>query len=146
MNLIKNKLILYSLILSFLGFVVATYLTIFHYKNVLPPCNLTGNCEKVLTSQFANIGPIPLALLGSLFYLTVMILCLLILTNYKKVLVDIFYAVSAFGFLVSIILVLIQINILHAFCQYCLLSEATSTGIMILCYLHYKERKKRISI
>jgi uncharacterized membrane protein len=144
MNLInkKNKQILYSLILGFLGFVVATYLTILHYKNIIPPCSITGNCEKVLTSQFATIGPIPLALLGSLFYLAIIILCILLLTNYKKVFLDLFYLASATGFLVSVILILIQMYILHAFCQYCLLSEAISTGIIILCYLDYRERKK----
>ncbi len=142
MNLIKNKLIVYSLILGFLGFVVATYLTILHFRNALPPCTLTSNCEKVLTSQFASIGPIPLALLGSLFYLTVIFLCVLILTNYKKVFLDAFYIVSVIGFAVSLILIFIQTYIIHAFCQYCLTSEAISTGIVVLAFLRFRQDKK----
>ena len=142
MNLIKNKNIVYSLILGFLGFIVASYLTILHFKNILPPCNLTSNCETVLTSEFASIGPVPLALLGSLFYLAVIVLCVLILTNYKKVFLDAFYIVSVIGFAVSIILILIQAYIIHAFCQYCLASEAISTGIVLLAFLKYKEDKK----
>lgn len=141
MNLIKNKLIVYSLILGFLGFVVATYLTILHFKNTLPPCSLTSNCEKVLTSEFASIGPIPLALLGSLFYLAVIALCILILTNYKKVFLNAFYAVSAIGFAVSLVLLVIQAYIIRAFCQYCLTSEAISTGIVILAFLQYNQSK-----
>lgn len=142
MNLTKNdKLIFYSLILGFLGFIVATYLTILHYKNALPPCSLTSNCEKVLTSEFASIGSVPLALLGSLFYLGVIGVCLLLLTNYKKIYLTVFYALSAIGFAVSIILILIQQYIIHAFCQYCLLSEAISTGILILAFLKYKADK-----
>jgi len=104
----NNKLILYSLILGFLGFIVATYLTILHYKNALPPCSLTSNCEKVLTSQFATIGPVPLALLGSVFYLTVIVLCILILTNYKKLFLNAFYFLVASGFVVSLVLIYIQ--------------------------------------
>lgn len=142
MNSTKNKLILYSLILSFLGFVVTTYLTILHYKNVLPPCHVTSNCETVLISQFASIGPVPLALLGSLFYLAVIVLCVLILTNYKKIFLDAFYAVSVIGFAVSLILILIQAYIIHAFCQYCLLSEAISTGLLILAFLRFRQNKK----
>jgi uncharacterized membrane protein len=142
MNLTKNKLIIYSLILGFLGFIVATYLTILHFKNALPPCHLTSNCEKVLTSQFASIGPVPLALLGSLFYLAIIVLCILILTNYKKVFLDLFYVAAAIGFGVSIILLLVQAYILHAFCQYCLTSEVISTGIVLLAYMKYKEDKK----
>jgi uncharacterized membrane protein len=141
MNLQKNKLILYSLILGFLGFLVATYLTILHFRHIIPTCSVTGNCEAVLTSRFATIGPIPLALLGSLFYLAVMVICILILTNYRKIFVDFFHMVAAVGFMVSVVLLLIQAYILHAFCQYCLLSEAISTGIIILAYLDFRQRK-----
>jgi uncharacterized membrane protein len=142
MNLTKNnKFILYSFILGFLGFLVATYLTILHYKHIIPSCSISGGCEQVLTSQFASIGPIPISLLGSLFYLTVIVLCILILTSYKKLFIDLFYAASAIGFLVSVVLILIQALILHAFCQYCLTSETVSTGILILAYLDYRERK-----
>lgn len=140
----NNKLILYSLILGFLGFVVATYLTILHYKNVLPPCSVTGNCEKVLTSAFASIGPIPLALLGSLFYLSLIVLCILILTNYKKVFLNAFYLWVIIGFIVSIILVAIQAFILHAYCQYCLTSEAISGGLVILAFLRFRQDKKKL--
>lgn len=142
MNLIKNKLIVYSLILGFLGFIVATYLTILHFKNALPPCHLTSSCERVLTSQFASTGPIPLALLGSLFYLAVIILCLLIITNYKKVFLDAFYITAVVGFGVSIVLLLVQAYIIHAFCQYCLASEAISTGIVLLAFMRYRQDKK----
>lgn len=141
MNLTKNKLILYSLVIGFLGFLVATYLTILHFKNVLPPCSVTSGCETVLTSQFAQIGPVPLALLGSLFYLSVVIVCLLILTNYKKIYLNAFYALAIIGFIVSVILILIQQFIIHAYCQYCLLSEAISTGILIFAYLKYRQDK-----
>ena len=112
----RNKHIFYSLILGFLGFLVATYLTILHFRHILPPCTITGNCEKVLTSQFATIGPIPLALLGSLFYIAIMVLCILITTNYKKIFIDLFYEISALGFLVSIILIFIHAFSLHALC------------------------------
>ena len=142
MNLIKNKFVLYSLILSFLGFLLATYLTILHYKNVIPPCTVTSGCETVLTSQYAQIGPIPLALLGSLFYLSLVIVCLLIMTNYKKLYLNAFYLLAVTGFIVSVALILIQQFLIHAFCQYCILSEVISTGIVILAALKYKESKK----
>ena len=124
-----------------MGFLVATYLTILHYKHIIPPCSVTGNCEKVLTSQYATIGPLPVALLGSLFYFSVIVLCGLILTNRKKIFVNLFYEASAVGFLVSVILLFIQAYVIHAFCQYCLTSEAISTGIMILAFLDFRQRK-----
>lgn len=141
MNLAKNKLILYSLIVAFLGFIDSTYLTILHYKNIIPPCTVTSGCETVLTSKYSMIGPIPVSLTGTLFYLAVIAVCLLILTNPKKLLLNAFYGLSAVGFVVSLVLIYIQAALLHAFCQYCLLSEITSTGLLILAFLEYRRKK-----
>lgn len=141
-DLFKNgRFAVYSLILGFFGFLLATYLTILHYKNIIPPCSISGGCEKVLTSQYASVGPVPVALLGSIFYLAVMILCALILTNYTKLWAELFYGVASIGFLVSVFLILVQAYLIHAFCQYCLTSEAISTGIVLLAYLDFRERK-----
>ncbi|OGH02198.1 MAG: hypothetical protein A2798_03660 [Candidatus Levybacteria bacterium RIFCSPHIGHO2_01_FULL_37_17] len=137
---LKNKFIIYSAIIAFLGFLDATYLTLVHFRNTIPPCTI-GNCETVLTSQYAVILGIPTALLGSLFYLSVILVCLLIMTNYKKIFHQAYYLLAATGLIVSAILLGIQAFVLHAFCQYCLLSAATSTGIAILAYLHYREQK-----
>lgn len=137
-----NKLILYSLILGFLGFMVATYLTILHFNNALPPCSLTSNCELVLTSKYASVFGVPVALLGSLFYLGIIVLCLLIITNYKRVFLNTFYLFVASGFVVSLILIYIQAYLIHAYCQYCLISEAISTGLVILAGLNFWKEKK----
>ena len=136
-----GKLILYALIIAFLGFLDATYLTILHYKNVIPPCTI-GSCETVLTSEFSVIFGIPLALLGSLFYLSVIVLGLLILTNYKKIFLNLFYVLAAWGFIFSLFLLGVQAFILNAFCQYCLISVATSTGIFILAGINFWKTRK----
>lgn len=137
----KNKLVIYSAILGFLGFFLSTYLTILDFKHIIPPCSVTGGCETVLTSSFSKIGPVPLALLGSLFYLGVIILSVLILTSYKKLFANLLCLFAITGFIVSVVLIYIQAAILHAFCQYCLTSEAISTGILILAFLDYRNRK-----
>lgn len=137
-NLTKNKLILYSLIVAFFGFLDATYLTILHYKNLIPPCTVTSGCEVVLNSKYAYLFGIPVALLGTLFYLAVILSCLLLITNYKKIFLQVFYGLVIIGFVVSLILIYIQAAILNAYCQYCLLSEATSTGLLVLAFLQFR--------
>jgi uncharacterized membrane protein len=141
-NLRNNKLILYSLILAFFGFLDAAYLTISHYKNIIPPCSVHFGCEKVLTSAYSMIGPIPLALLGALFYLTVIVICLLILIEGMKQLLWFFHFTIAVGLLVSIVLFLIQALIIKSFCQYCLLSEVVSAGLFALSLLRIREDRK----
>ena len=139
----NNKFILYSLILGFLGFFVATYLTILHYKNIIPPCSITTGCETVLNSKYAVIFGVPVSLLGSLFYLTIIILCVLLLTHYKQVFLKLFYIATVLGFIFSITLIGIQAFLIHAFCQYCLTSEAISTGILMLAYLKFRKDKQK---
>lgn len=144
MNLIKNKLTLYSLILGFLGFLDSTYLTILHYKNIIPPCSVTSGCEAVLTSKYSMVGIVPVSLLGTLFYLAVMAICILILTNYKEIFVKAFYGLVAIGLIVSLILIYIQAELLHAFCQYCLLSEIVSFGLVFMAILKFRQDKNPV--
>jgi len=142
-RLLAGKLILYSAILAFFGFLDSFYLTLLHYKNIIPPCSLHFGCEKVLTSAFSMIGPIPMALLGVVFYLTVIIVCLLIVIENMKQLLKFFHFAVVVGFLVSVVLFFIQFWILQSFCQYCLLSEVISTGLLFLSLLKIKEDKAR---
>lgn len=109
-------------ILGFLGFLDATYLTVQHYKNVIPPCTIHG-CEVVLTSKFAVIAGVPIALLGAGFYLAVLVLLLLWLQTKKPNLVTLLVTLTGIGLLIGVFLVGIQAFVLHAFCQYCLSSE-----------------------
>jgi len=140
MSLTKNKFILYSAVVAFLGFLDATYLTILHLSETIPPCNI-GSCEAVLTSQFSTIFGIPLALFGSGFYLSVIIVSLLLLTSFRRVFLLLFYALAVWGFVFSLFLLSLQAFVIHAFCQYCLISVATSTGIFILAILQFRKNK-----
>lgn len=130
MKLTKSKIFL--LFLSMAGFFDSSYLTILHYKNIIPPCTIALGCETVLTSQFSTLAGIPIALAGSLFFLTLIILLLLGFFRYFKLLISL-------GAIVSIILFCIQAFVLHAFCQYCLLSEIIILGIFILSFF-FKEK------
>lgn len=132
--MIKNKSSVLLLILSLTGFFVSSYLTILHYKNIIPPCTTVKGCETVLTSQFSTILGIPIALIGSLFFLTLIILTLL---NQKKFF-RYFKILVLLGVLVAVNLFFIQAFVLRAFCQYCLLVEAIILAIFIVSF-KYKE-------
>lgn len=127
MKLTINRVIL--LILSLAGFFDSSYLTILHYKNIIPPCALARGCETVLTSQFSTILGIPIALLGSLFFIT--LIFILLLENQKNEFFKYFKLLTLAGVAASIFLFSIQAFILHAFCQYCLLSEIIILAIFI---------------
>ncbi|MBI4089544.1 MAG: vitamin K epoxide reductase family protein [Candidatus Levybacteria bacterium] len=124
MNSLKNNLIPYSFLLfAFLGFVDSTFLAVLHYKNITPPCTITQGCEKVLTSQYATINEIPIAVLGSIYFTVLIILGILLLQNNKKWLKKAILIFTSMGMVVALILLYIQLVILQALCQYCFLVE-----------------------
>jgi len=139
MNLTRNNLSITCLIFAFIGFLDATYLTILHYKNAFPPCTVTGGCETVLTSQYSSLLGIPISLLGSLFYLLVIVFSLAVFLNKRKFLAHGLFAISLSGLFVSAVLFFIQFFILKVFCQYCLLSELTSLAVFVSCSLLYSK-------
>jgi len=168
----KKKLLLaLIIILGFAGFLDSTYLTILHYKNAFPPCLLYHECATVLTSKYSTIGSLPVSLLGSAYYLLVIIVSILIIQNptlslrakrsslannsRKKEIASgylnprndnpflILAVVSGIGFLVSFYFFLIQAFVLSAYCQYCLASETISLLILILSFKLVRLNKNR---
>ena len=113
------------LVFAGLGFLDASYLTIQHFLNKIPPCTV-GGCETVLTSNFATVLNIPLSLIGVGFYLTVIILTGMFLTirHKQSAITTLIFTLCSLGLLVGIVLIGIQAFVLHAWCYYCLFSEA----------------------
>ncbi len=129
-SFIKGSIV--TFVLSALGFIDATYLTIEHFMNRIPPCTLTSGCEKVLTSSYSSIFGIPVSLIGSLYYLVLLIALFVYFDlKSKKIL---YYAsrFSVLGFIFSLYFVGIQIFALHSYCLYCLISAIISTCIFVV--------------
>lgn len=128
-------------ILSFLAFLDATYLTIEHYQNIIPPCTTLG-CNKVLTSQYSTFGAMPISLLGSIYFLTLMILSVILLQTRNILIIKILILSSFFGMIVSLVLFLIQFLVIKSFCPYCLFSELLSLLIFFLTIFLYRSSKQ----
>ena len=63
-----RRLRLVAIVLSVAGLAVAAYLTYIHYEGIKPVCGLGGDCEKVQTSEWADLAGIPVAVLGLVGY------------------------------------------------------------------------------
>lgn len=121
------------IVVAFLGFLDASYLTAHHYSGVLPPCFITQGCDVVTTSAYSTILGIPVALLGTLYYLTVLVLGFIYIDKKKDwVILKALPVVNTLGLLASAWFVYAQVFIIHALCMYCLLSAASSTTLFIL--------------
>lgn len=131
-----NNLSKTQLALSFLGFLDATYLTIVHFQNQIPPCTTDG-CETVLTSAFAEVWGIPIALLGVLYYVSVFLCTLTGRTGLAVTLIGL-------GFAVSLVLFGLQLFVINAFCTYCLVSAGITTLLFISSIFVWRQRGNSI--
>lgn len=127
-----KKLALLFIIVSFLGFLDASYLALEHYRGVVPPCSIVVGCEIVTTSRYSLIFNIPVALLGSLYYLTVLILTIAYFDTKLEPLIHLAAQITVVGFLGSLWFMYVQFFLLHAFCTYCIGSALSSTILFIL--------------
>ena len=122
-------------LLAFIGMVDALYLSI--KRNAGPiPCHVTHGCTDVLESKYSTVGPIPLSWFGLAFYVTIFSLAIFKIFEDPNIplslpLAAIFYLTGA-ALVVSALLVGIQAFILHAFCEYCLLSAALVLTMFLL--------------
>lgn len=120
-------------VLAVLGFSDATYLSIEHFSGVIPPCTIHG-CETVLTSAYSTVLGIPIALLGALYYFALLVIYFVYFEAKDARALVFALHLSVLGFLADLWFVSAQAFIIHAWCQYCLLSAAVSSVIFILSY------------
>lgn len=128
----SNKIIAFAFIFfGLLGFLDATYLTISHYRHVIPPCSVVHGCEQVLTSSYATIVGIPMALIGALYYLSILLCALASVEMKREQLLLLTARLTGVGMAASLYFLALQIFVIHSYCLYCLGSVATSTLLFI---------------
>jgi uncharacterized membrane protein len=118
-------------LLSLVGLADAIYLTVEHLAGRAVRCTITSGCEEVLTSSYATIGGVPLAALGALAYFTVFSLAILVVFNNQTARTLLFYIVVLM-LAFTIWLFIVQAFVLHAFCQFCLLSGAVTLLLSLI--------------
>lgn len=129
------------MLLSYVGFVNAMYLTINHYRGEVIGCPVGFDCGEVLSGPFSSIGGVPVALLGvSFFGLNFIIAAALFaIRNVHTGLLTVF---ASTGFAVSVFLFFVQWLVLKAFCMYCLFSGISATSIFLLVmYMRYSKAR-----
>lgn len=120
------------LVLSAVGFLDAVYLTILHYRGIGASCFLVEGCDEVLTSSYAVLWGIPVALLGVLYYAAVFLFIVFYFAERREqYLLYVAYGTFA-GFLASLAFLYIQIFVIQALCIYCLISAFISILLFAL--------------
>ena len=127
MNKTKLFLLVLIIVFAFVGFLDATYLTILHFKGEVPDCSIIKGCEIVTTSKYSVIWGVPVSLMGSIYYLTMLVASFWSLQSKSTKLFKIMFIFSLGSFIFSFYLLFLMFFIIGAVCQYCLLSAVTSS-------------------
>ncbi len=128
------KLWLLSVGLAALGLLDSAYLTAVKLANAAAICSGIGDCETVNNSRFSEIGGIPIAVLGVVAYLMILVLLAIeprfgINGDYLRLGI---FGVAFGGTLYSAYLTYIELAILHAVCPFCVASAILILGICII--------------
>ena len=138
----KRGTVLYILIafFSLCGLADAIYLTIEHITGQSVRCTIVAGCSEVLSSSYAVVGGYPLAGIGALAYFSVFSLAILALFGYRVAGQLLTLLVTAMC-LVSLWLIYLQAFVIHAFCQFCLMSAAVTFVLTGLVFVLWRVRK-----
>ena len=128
-------------LLSLVGLGDSIYLTIQHITGESLRCTIISGCSEVLSSPYAQVGPVPLAAVGAAAYFTVFSLAILAAFGYRFA-IPLLKIVVALMFLTTLWLLYLQAFVIRHFCQYCLLSAAVTTAITALVFLPSLLRKR----
>ena len=125
-------------LIALLGLADATYLTIEHITGQSVRCTIVAGCSEVLSSKYATVGGMPLAVVGATAYFTVFALATLAAFGYRFAGTLLNVIVPAMA-LVSLWLIYLQAFVIHSFCQYCLFSAAVTFVLALLLLIRWRK-------
>jgi uncharacterized membrane protein len=138
----EKRLSQLAIALTVIGFLVATYMTIYAITSNDNMCVGSQDCSVVNASKYSKISiagfEIPVAVLGMAGYAA--ILAVLLFDRRIDFLRQngslVFFGLSLMGFLFTLYLVYIEIALIRAYCPFCIASQITMTLIFILSVIH----------
>jgi len=119
------------MIISLIGLGDSIYLTVQHLSGRSVKCTVTNGCSAVLGSSYAMVAGIPTAAFGVMAYFAAFSLATLAVFGYE-------WARAGLALLVTPMLVMtlwlvsVQAFVLHAYCEFCLLSAAMTLTLAVL--------------
>ena len=135
-NIARRALVLYGIaaFVSLIGLADSIYLTVEHLSGRSVRCTIVRGCSEVLSSPYASVRGVPLALVGAIAYFTVFSLATLAAFGYKST-ARLLPIVVGIMFFTTLWLFYLQAFVIKAFCQFCLLSALVTLVLTVLTFL-----------
>lgn len=122
-----------SVALAILGLIVSIYMTIFKLTENKNMCLGNGGCSVVNSSKYAEVYGIPVAVLGIVGYLAILGALLLEKRNpfFHNNGAILLFGLALVGFLFTLYLIYVELQLIHALCPFCVTSQITMTLLFI---------------
>jgi uncharacterized membrane protein len=122
-------------VLALIGLLVAAYLSMYKMGMLgVIQCQI-GSCEKVQTSQYAYFLGLPVAYYGVAAYVAILVVAMLGIQprfERERWVALALFGMSAVGVLFSAYLTYLEAAVIHAWCQWCVVSAVLITLIFLL--------------
>jgi uncharacterized membrane protein len=108
-------------VLDVIGLAIAGYLSVVELGGGVPVCGPIKGCETVATSEYAWIGPFPVAVYGVILSLILLTLALAWVRTDKPWMLDVHYGLSLVGVIFEVYFLSLQVFVIGAVCIWCTL-------------------------
>ncbi len=117
-----------------IGWAVSVFLTGIHFWVLPLPAgfDVTGTPWAVMTSEWAYVMGIPLAMLGAFYYLTVLLFAGLWYHTKHPLVLKVLTPITIAGVFSSAFFVYLQLFVIEAICPFCMVSAAATTILLAL--------------
>ncbi len=129
----RQRALLFALaaLVSLVGLADAIYLTVEHLSGRSVRCTIVSGCSEVLSSEYATVRGVPLAMVGAAAYFTVFSLAVLAAYSYKWA-AKFLMLIVGLMFVTTLWLLYLQAFVIKHFCQFCLLSALVTFILTVL--------------
>ena len=124
------------------GLFVALYLTLYKLGYIGTLACAVGSCETVQTSKWATFLGLPVGAWGVGYYLVVLALALAGLRpalSERRSVSQLLVAITGVGLLFSAWLTYLELFVIHAICQWCVISAVLAAVLFVIAWLDLRE-------
>ena len=130
-SLRATRLYGFAAFVSLIGLADSIYLTVEHLSGRSVRCTIVSGCSEVLSSSYATVGNVPLAMIGAAAYFTVFSLAVLAAYSYNWA-TKLVTVIVGLMFITTLWLLYLQAFVIKHFCQFCLLSALVTFVLTVL--------------
>ncbi len=129
------------------GLFVAIYLTLYKLGLIGTLSCSVGSCETVQLSRWATLLGLPVAVWGVGYYAVVFTLTLAGVQERfteSRGLSLALMLLTGWGLIFSAWLTYLELFVIHAICQWCVVSAVLAAVLFVICWLDWRDMKERV--